>query len=149
MKSGSRLEKVLTAGEFAVTSEIGPPASANIEAIKKKSQHCIGKVDGANFTDNQTAIVRLSSIAAASVGLSCGVEPVVQMVCRDRNRICDEKMYGKKGLQVMAPAILAAVTHNYTTLSQTIVPYKQLPKYMTTHRGLLHRTRDLQAFISL
>jgi methylenetetrahydrofolate reductase (NADPH) len=87
MKSGSRLEKVLTAGKFAVTAELGPPQNADPEAIKKKAQYCIGNVDGANITDNQTAIVRMSSIAAAAIAISCGVEPVVQMVCRDRNRI--------------------------------------------------------------
>ncbi len=87
MKSASRLEKVLTAGNFAVTAELGPPQNANPEAIKKKAQYCLGNVDGANITDNQTAIVRMSSIAAAAIAISCGVEPVVQMVCRDRNRI--------------------------------------------------------------
>ncbi|KPL22771.1 MAG: methylenetetrahydrofolate reductase [Phycisphaerae bacterium SM1_79] len=87
MKSGSRLEKVLTADKFAVTAELGPPQNANPEAIKKKAQYCLNNVDGANITDNQTAIVRMSSIAAASIAISCGVEPVVQMVCRDRNRI--------------------------------------------------------------
>jgi len=87
MKSGSKLEKVLTAGEFAVTAELGPPQNADAEAIKKKAQYCAGNVEGANITDNQTAIVRMSSIAAAAIAISCGVEPVVQMVCRDRNRI--------------------------------------------------------------
>jgi methylenetetrahydrofolate reductase (NADPH) len=87
MKSDSRLEKVLAAGKFAVTAELGPPQNADPEAIRKKAQYCIGNVDGANITDNQTAIVRMSSIAAAAIAISCGVEPVVQMVCRDRNRI--------------------------------------------------------------
>ncbi|MHC4159119.1 MAG: methylenetetrahydrofolate reductase [Planctomycetota bacterium] len=87
MKLGSRLEKVLAADKFAVTAELGPPQNANPEAIKKKAQHCLNNVDGANITDNQTAIVRMSSIAAASIAISCGVEPIVQMVCRDRNRI--------------------------------------------------------------
>ena len=87
MKSAGRLEKVLTAGQFAVTAELGPPQNANPEAIKKKSKHCIGNVDGANITDNQTAIVRMSSIAAGAIALSCGVEPIIQMVCRDRNRL--------------------------------------------------------------
>ena len=87
MKSDSRLEKVLTAGKFAVTAELGPPQNANPEAVKKKAQHCLGNVEGANVTDNQTAIVRMSSIAAAAIAISCGIEPVVQMVCRDRNRI--------------------------------------------------------------
>ena len=87
MKSESRLEKVLTAGHFAVTAELGPPQNADSEVIKKKAQYCLGNVDGANITDNQTAIVRMSSVAASSIALSCGLEPVMQMVCRDRNRI--------------------------------------------------------------
>ncbi len=86
MKSGSKLEKVLTGGNFAVTAELGPPQNANAEAIKKKAAN-LGNVDGVNITDNQTAIVRMSSIAAASLAISCGLEPVVQMVCRDRNRL--------------------------------------------------------------
>ncbi len=87
MKSDSTLEKVLSAGHFAVTAELGPPQNANPEAIKKKAKHCAGNVEGANVTDNQTAIVRMSSIAAGVIALSCGVEPIIQMVCRDRNRI--------------------------------------------------------------
>jgi methylenetetrahydrofolate reductase (NADPH) len=87
MKSSGRLEKVLTAGKFAVTAELGPPQNTNPEVIKKKAQYLQGNVDGANITDNQTAIVRMSSIAAAAIAMSCGIEPVVQMVCRDRNRI--------------------------------------------------------------
>jgi methylenetetrahydrofolate reductase (NADPH) len=87
MKSASRLEKVLTAGKFAVTAELGPPQNTNPEVIRKKSKYFLGNVEGVNITDNQTAIVRMSSIAAAAIAISCGVEPVVQMVCRDRNRI--------------------------------------------------------------
>jgi methylenetetrahydrofolate reductase (NADPH) len=87
MKSGSNLEKVLTAGKFAVTAELGPPKNADPDAIRKKTQYFAGNVEGVNVTDNQTAIVRLSSIASAAILISCGIEPVVQMVCRDRNRI--------------------------------------------------------------
>lgn len=87
MKSESTLEKMLTAGHFAVTAELGPPQNANAEAITKKAKNCLGIVEAVNITDNQTAIVRMSSIAAASIALSAGLEPVVQMVCRDRNRI--------------------------------------------------------------
>ncbi|MHC4691944.1 MAG: methylenetetrahydrofolate reductase [Planctomycetota bacterium] len=99
MKSSGRLEKVLTAGKFAVTAELGPPQNTNPEVIKKKAQFLHGNVDGANITDNQTAIVRMSSIAAAAIAMSCGVEPVVQMVCRDRNRIClsgDHQSFGNQ-----------------------------------------------------
>jgi methylenetetrahydrofolate reductase (NADPH) len=87
MKSGSNLERVLEAGQFAVTGELGPPKSASSKAIAKKSEHLKGMVDAANITDNQTAIVRMSSIAAGMLALQQGVEPVIQMTCRDRNRI--------------------------------------------------------------
>jgi len=87
VKAGSRLERVLAAGQFAVTSELGPPQNADPEPIRKKAALYQGKVDGVNITDNQTAVVRLSSIASAAIALPCGVEPIIQMVCRDRNRI--------------------------------------------------------------
>ena len=87
MKAGSNLEKILEAGKFAVTSEIGPPKSANANVIRKKCGMLKGFVDAANITDNQTAIVRLSSIAAANILLQEGIEPVAQMTVRDRNRI--------------------------------------------------------------
>ncbi|MCL4425329.1 MAG: methylenetetrahydrofolate reductase [Firmicutes bacterium] len=87
MKSGSNLEKVLTSGQFAVCGEMGPPQSADGKSIKKKAEYFRGYVDSVNLTDNQTAIVRLSSIASAHLLLDAGVEPVMQMTCRDRNRI--------------------------------------------------------------
>lgn len=87
MKAGSNLEKVLTSGQFAVCGEMGPPQSADGKVIKKKAEYFRGFVDAVNLTDNQTAIVRLSSIASAHLLLEAGVEPVMQMTCRDRNRI--------------------------------------------------------------
>ncbi len=86
-KSGSNLEKILRAGYFAVTAEIGPPQSADPEVIRRKARLLKGVVDAANITDNQAAIVRMSSIASAVLALQEGVEPVVQMTCRDRNRL--------------------------------------------------------------
>jgi methylenetetrahydrofolate reductase (NADPH) len=87
MKAESNLEKVLEAGKFGVTGELGPPKSADPEVIKNKAEYMKGNVDAVNLTDNQTSIVRLSSIAAARILLDQGVEPVMQMVVRDRNRI--------------------------------------------------------------
>ena len=87
MKSGSNLEKVLTAGHFAFTGEVGPPRGANTEPIRTKAAFLKGNVDMANMTDNQTAMVRMSSMAGSLVLLEEGVEPNYQMVCRDRNRI--------------------------------------------------------------
>jgi methylenetetrahydrofolate reductase (NADPH) len=86
-KSGSNLEKLLRAGHFVVTAEIGPPQSADPEVIRRKARLLKGVVDAANITDNQTAIVRMSSIASAALALQEGVEPIVQMTCRDRNRL--------------------------------------------------------------
>ncbi|HKK91035.1 MAG TPA: methylenetetrahydrofolate reductase [Desulfobacteraceae bacterium] len=87
MKSGSNLEKVLNAGHFAFTGEVGPPRGANVDALKEKVAHLKGMVDMANITDNQTAMVRMSSWAAAMICKEGGVEPNYQMVCRDRNRL--------------------------------------------------------------
>ncbi|MGB9777132.1 MAG: methylenetetrahydrofolate reductase [Anaerolineae bacterium] len=86
-KSGSNLEKLLRAGHFVVTAEIGPPQSADPEVIRRKARLLKGVVDAANITDNQTAIVRMSSIASAVLAMQEGVEPIVQMTCRDRNRL--------------------------------------------------------------
>ncbi|WP_028320349.1 methylenetetrahydrofolate reductase [Desulfatiglans anilini] len=86
-KSGSNLEKVLKAGHFAFTGECGPPMGANVEHLKEKAHHLKGVVDAVNVTDNQTAVVRMSSWAASLILLQEGIEPNFQMVCRDRNRL--------------------------------------------------------------
>jgi len=83
----SNLKKVLENGGFAVTAECGPPKGADPDAIMKKAELLNGKVDAVNVTDNQTAIVRMSSLATCSLLLKAGLEPVFQMVVRDRNRI--------------------------------------------------------------
>ncbi|KIX11867.1 methylenetetrahydrofolate reductase [Dethiosulfatarculus sandiegensis] len=87
MKSGSNLEKVLAAGHFAVTGELGPPRGNNAEEVLHKAEHLRGVVDSVNITDNQTAVVRMSSVGACRILLDAGMEPNLQMVCRDRNRI--------------------------------------------------------------
>jgi len=86
-KSGSRLERILRAGHFAVTGELGPPQGADGDEIRKKARLLKGFVDAVNITDNQTAIVRMSSIGAGTIVVQEGLEPVVQMTCRDRNRL--------------------------------------------------------------
>jgi len=87
MKSDSNLEKVLAAGHFAVTAELGPPISGDAEAVRKKAAILQGCADAVNITDAQTAVVRLSSIASAAILVDEGLEPVMQMTTRDRNRI--------------------------------------------------------------
>ena len=87
MKSESNLEKVLEAGHFAVTAELGPPMSADAGVVRKKAAILRGYADAVNITDAQTAVVRLSSIASAAIVVQEGLEPVMQMTTRDRNRI--------------------------------------------------------------
>ena len=86
-KSGSNLERVLASGAFAVTGELGPPQGAEAEDITHKADLLRGAVDAVNITDNQTAIVRMSSIGSAVLVIRAGLEPIVQMTCRDRNRL--------------------------------------------------------------
>jgi methylenetetrahydrofolate reductase (NADPH) len=87
MKSDGNLERVFEQGHFAVTAELGPPKGNDVSVIQRKVDFLRGYVDAVNITDNQTAIVRMSSIAASTFVMQMGMEPVMQMVTRDRNRI--------------------------------------------------------------
>lgn len=87
MKAGSNLEKVLAGGHFAVTAECGPPRGADPEIVRKKAAWVKGNVDACNVTDNQTSVVRMSSLAGCMLLKEQGLEPLIQMVVRDRNRI--------------------------------------------------------------
>ncbi|PIE65186.1 MAG: 5,10-methylenetetrahydrofolate reductase [Desulfobacterales bacterium] len=87
MKTDSALEKILTAGYLAVTSECGPPRGADAEDIRKKAACLSGVVDAVNITDNQTAMVRMSSFGASVIVKQEGLNPLLQMVTRDRNRL--------------------------------------------------------------
>jgi methylenetetrahydrofolate reductase (NADPH) len=81
------LKEKIESNKFIVCGEIGPPRSCDGNVIREKSKHFKGVVDAVNITDNQTAIVRLSSIVSAKILLEEGVEPIMQMTCRDRNRL--------------------------------------------------------------
>ena len=87
MKTKSNLERVLETGHFAVTGELGPPQSADPEVIRRKARILKGHVDAVNVTDGQTAVVRMASWAACMIGKEEGLDHIVQMTCRDRNRI--------------------------------------------------------------
>lgn len=87
LKSNSNLERVLKGGLFAVTAEIGPPMDCNADVVLEKARLLKGLADAFNITDNQTGVVRMSSISSAVLILAEGLEPVMQMTCRDRNRL--------------------------------------------------------------
>jgi 5,10-methylenetetrahydrofolate reductase len=87
LKSNSNLERILKEGLFAVTAEIGPPMDCNADVVLEKARLLKGLADAFNITDNQTGVVRMSSISSAVLILAEGLEPVMQMTCRDRNRL--------------------------------------------------------------
>ncbi len=87
MKTKSNIERILETGGFVVTSECGPPRGADPEVIRKKGGLLKGAVDAVNVTDNQTSVVRMSSLASCVILKEIGFDPILQMVCRDRNRI--------------------------------------------------------------
>jgi methylenetetrahydrofolate reductase (NADPH) len=87
VKTPSKLERILASGQLAVTSEVGPPRGSDPEVITRKAEMIKNHVDAVNVTDNQTSMTRLCSLAACIRLKLMGLEPVLQMVTRDRNRI--------------------------------------------------------------
>jgi methylenetetrahydrofolate reductase (NADPH) len=83
----SAFQARLAARQFAVTAEIGPPRGASLVPVTEKAASLHGWVDAVNITDNQSAAVRLSSLAGSIAAARAGVEPIMQLTCRDRNRI--------------------------------------------------------------
>ncbi len=104
MKTESILEKILTSGQLAVTSECGPPRGALPGKVREKAEMLRGCVDAVNVTDNQTAMVRMSSLAACILIKQMGLNPLLQMVTRDRNRLA------------MQSDILGAYAHGIDTM---------------------------------
>jgi methylenetetrahydrofolate reductase (NADPH) len=114
MKSGGNLEKIFSDGHFAVTSELGPPKGNDVSVIQRKVDFLRGYVDAVNVTDNQTAIVRMSSIAACSFVIQMGMEPVMQMVTRDRNRIAMQSdLFGASALGIKNIVCLTGDHHTF------------------------------------
>ncbi|HEY1331998.1 MAG TPA: methylenetetrahydrofolate reductase [Actinomycetota bacterium] len=87
IRSGSRLERLLHHGVFCVTAEVVPPRSGNPASVDHQAREVIGYADAVNVTDNPTASAHMSAVAGASLVAESGLEPVVQLTCRDRNRL--------------------------------------------------------------
>lgn len=77
----------LNSGEFVITAEIGPPKGTDIQEMIHHIKLLKGKIHAANVTDNQSAVMRICSMAVCKIVLEHGLEPILQMTCRDRNRI--------------------------------------------------------------
>ncbi len=104
MTTESVLEKVMKAGHVGVTGECGPPRGCMPDKVKEKAELLRGYVDAVNITDNQTAMVRMSSFAASMILRQVEMHPVLQMVCRDRNRLA------------MQADIIGAYSHGINTM---------------------------------
>jgi len=85
--SESRLERVLHRGTFAVTAEVVPPRSADPRAVTGQARALVGYADAVNVTDNPTGSVHMTPVAGAAMVSAAGLEPVLQLTCRDRNRL--------------------------------------------------------------
>ncbi len=84
----SKLQAALEAGRFVVTGEIGPPKGTDVEhCLHEAEQYLKNTVVAVNVTDLQTAVMRLGSLVVSGLLVQRGIEPVFQMVCRDRNRL--------------------------------------------------------------
>ncbi|MEJ2182247.1 MAG: methylenetetrahydrofolate reductase [Nitrospirota bacterium] len=79
--------EALESGKFVVTAEVGPPKGTDISEMLHHMDLLKGKVDAVNVTDNQSAVMRINSMSVCKLALERGLEPVLQMTCRDRNRI--------------------------------------------------------------
>jgi len=119
VKTESRLEKVLASGQFAVTAECGPPKGSDADVLHEKGKHLLNCVDAVNVTDNQTAIVRMSSVAASTILKGLGHEPILQMVTRDRNRIAlQSDLFGAYALGIRNVLCLTGDHHSFGNQKQ-------------------------------
>ena len=146
MKAGSNLEKVLKAGHFAFTGELGPPRGTSAREVRDKASHLKGMVDAVNITDNQTSVVRMSSWAASLLLIQEGMEPNYQMVCRDRNRLA------------MQSDILGAYAHGIRNMLCLSGDHQQFGDHPTAKGvfdidsmqliGMVKHMRDMGKFMS-
>ncbi|NIR00322.1 MAG: 5,10-methylenetetrahydrofolate reductase, partial [Gemmatimonadales bacterium] len=79
--------EAVNSGKFLITCEVGPPKGVGVEPVLEEAELLKDRVDGVNVTDLQAACMRVSSLSACVLLKQRGAEPIMQMVCRDRNRI--------------------------------------------------------------
>jgi 5,10-methylenetetrahydrofolate reductase len=139
LKAGTNLERILSEGRFAVTGECGPPKNADGGVVEEKARILTGYVDAVNVTDNQTAVVRTCSLVASHIAQMNGVEAVMQMTCRDRNRLA------------MQADILGAVAlglKNILCLTGDHISFGNHPKARGVHDldslGLIRTFKDMR-----
>jgi 5,10-methylenetetrahydrofolate reductase len=108
------LRQSLESGKFAVTVEVAPPKGTEIAEMREVVEAIAGKVDAANVTDNQRAVMRLCPLAACSLLKEWGVDPVLQVTCRDRNRLALQS--DLLGAWALGTENVLAMTGDYVTM---------------------------------
>ncbi len=111
-------KEALESGKFVITTEIGPLKGTDISEIVELAKILKGKVDGINVTDQQSAVMRLGSLAVCSILVKKGVDPVFQMTCRDRNRIALQS--DLLSASVLGIKNLLVISGDYPTLGDHI-----------------------------
>ena len=110
----SKLQEALERGEFAVTAEMAPPKGTDLSHLLECAKMCVGRVHAANVTDFQSAVMRATSLATCKLLKDIGLEPVIQMTGRDRNRIAIEGEMLSAG--VFGIENLLALTGDHTSV---------------------------------
>ena len=119
MKAKSNLARIMDIGQFVVTAEISPPQDTNFETIRRNANLIKGYVDAFNIPDGQAAVVAMASWAACLVGMEEGLDAIVHMTCRDRNRIA---------LQMDILAVSAFGVNNILCLSGDPISFGNHPR---------------------
>ncbi|OQW62683.1 MAG: 5,10-methylenetetrahydrofolate reductase [Proteobacteria bacterium HN_bin10] len=109
-----RLKQVLDQGKFAVTIEYNPPKGTNISAVLESARKLVGRVDGVNVTDNTAAVVRAGSLPVCRLLYEMGHDPVMQLTCRDRNRIAMQS--DLMGAHMLGIRNILCLTGDYPTV---------------------------------
>lgn len=110
----SKLQEAFERGEFAVTAEMAPPKGTDLSHLIECAKMCVGRVHAANVTDFQSAVMRATSLATCKLLKDIGLEPVIQMTGRDRNRIAIEGEMLSAG--VFGIQNLLALTGDHTSV---------------------------------
>ncbi|NNE21577.1 MAG: methylenetetrahydrofolate reductase [Rhizobiales bacterium] len=133
------LQQKLERGDFVITAEIAPPLSASADALMDRAEPLRGLVDAINITDAATARAALSSLASAAILAGNGLEPIVQMTCRDRNRIaiaCDLLGAAAQGVRNML------ILHGDDPAGGDMPDAK--PVFDLDSRGVMSMARDMR-----
>jgi len=136
----SKLSESLAAGKFTITGEIGPPKGVAVQHMfEEAGEYLRGKVVAVNVTDIQSAVMRVSSVACCVKLREMGIEPVLQMVCRDRNRLALQS--DLLGGSILGIENVLALTGDHTTLGD----HKGAkPVYDLDSVSLLHAMSSLE-----